>query len=134
MSRRQHFDSGHNKPEHSFELLDKGDEYAGSERYKMLMHTSDYEGMPVASVTYDTYENEYTRPTLEVSYLKSHLEGKGHAKALMQHIYDQYPKHYIDWGHTISPASTHLAQQFEDKYYNRTGYYSDYYSDDDDTD
>lgn len=117
MSRRNHFDSGHGKPEHTFEVEDRGEDW-GDERYKMALNTPDFSH--AATVTYDIYHDPH--PTLEVSYLKSHIEGKGHARKLMENLYQKYPKHFIDWGLTISPASAHLASQFEDKYYDRTAY------------
>ena len=82
----------------------------------------------LARVSFDHYTDpNMDRPSrIEVDYLKSHHEGKGHAKALMQHVYDRYPKSFIDWGRTIHPASTHLASQFEDKYYDRTAYEPDH--------
>lgn len=120
MTRRKHFDAGHNKPEHTFEVVDKGDDFAGIGRYSLRMNAPDYEG--VAAVDYDTYTDDYGDPRIEVDYLKSHREGQGNAKRLMEHLYQRYPKHHIDWGMTISPASTHLASQFEEKYYNRTSY------------
>lgn len=120
MSRRQHFDSGHGKPEHTFEVVDKGEDF-GDGRFTMMLHLPNYER--AAAVDYDIYEDTYG-PTLEVSYLKSNLEGKGHARRLMENLYQTYPKHQINWGQTISPASAHLASQFEDKYYNRTTYYT----------
>lgn len=43
----------------------------------------------------------------------------------MQHMYDRYPKSFIDWGQTIHPAATHLAEDFENKYYDRTAYQQD---------
>jgi GNAT superfamily N-acetyltransferase len=78
----------------------------------------------LARVSFDHYTDPtMDRPSrIEVDYLKSHREGQGHAKALMQHVYDRYPKSFIDWGLTIHPAATHLASQFEDKYYDRTAY------------
>ena len=119
MNRRQHFDSGHGKPEHTFEVIDHG-ESMGDGRYTLRMNTPDYPG--IAGVNFDTYKDDYGDNRLEVSYLKSNVEGQGNAKKLMEHLYQRYPKHHIDWGRTINPASTHLASQFEDKYYNRTSY------------
>lgn len=84
-------------------------------------------GGEVANITYDHYTEPDDDPSsrIEVEYLKSHEEGKGNARRLMQHLYDRYPKSFIDWGRTIHPASTHLAEEFEDKYYNRTAYTPD---------
>lgn len=78
----------------------------------------------LARVTF-SHHNDPTmdRPSrIEVDYLKSHQEGKGHARALMQRLYDRYPKSFVDWGLTIKPAATHLAQNFENRYYDRTAY------------
>jgi hypothetical protein len=47
-----------------------------------------------------------------VSYLKSHQEGQGHARRIMEHVYNKYSGP-VDWGHTTSPAATHLAESFE---------------------
>jgi len=78
----------------------------------------------LANVFYEHHTDpSYDLPSrIEVGYLKSNREGKGHAKALMQHLYDRYPKSHIDWGLTIHPAATHLAEGFENKYYDRTSY------------
>lgn len=119
MSRNYHFDQGGSTPPHSFELVDKGEDH-GDGRYTMMLHLPGFER--AAAVDYDMYEDEYG-PKLEISYLKSNLEGQGHARRLMEHVYRTYPKHQIDWGQTIHPASAHLASQFEDKYYNRTAYF-----------
>lgn len=119
MVRRQNFDFGQDKSGHRYELEDKGPDYGGS-RYTMMLHLPNFER--AAAVDYDMYEDEYG-PKLEISYLKSNLEGQGHARRLMEHVYKTYPRHQIDWGQTIHPASAHLASQFEDKYYNRTAYF-----------
>lgn len=78
----------------------------------------------VARVSFEHHNDPLMdRPSrIDVDYLKSHREGQGHAKALMEHMYQRYPKSFIDWGLTIHPAATHLAQQFENKYYDRTAY------------
>ena len=85
---------------------------------------SNMDSSNLARVSFDHYTDPtMDRPSrIEVDYLKSHREGQGHAKALMQHVYNRYPKSFIDWGLTIHPAATHLASQFEDKYYDRTAY------------
>lgn len=108
-----------NVSKHQFDIEDRG---GGLERYKMSMKDP---GGESAYVTYDLWKTDTEDPVLEVGYLKSHKEGKGNAKKLMQNVYDSYPKHHINWGHTIHPAATNLASQFEDKYYDRTSYYVD---------
>lgn len=105
---------------HRFEVTDHGEEMGGNGRYTLHMHAPGFSR--IAGVDFDTYTDDYGDPKLEVSYIKSHVEGQGNARRLMEHLYQRYPKHHIDWGRTISPASTHLASQFEDKYYSRTSY------------
>lgn len=88
---------------------------------------TDFDSDNLARVSFENYTdinsfNGSTKPTIEIDYLKSNREGRGHAKTLMQHMYDRYPKSFIDWGLTIHPAATHLAEHFENKYYNRTAY------------
>lgn len=91
-----------------------------------MLSMNDFDGTK-AWVSFSHYNDPLMDPPsrIEVEYLKSHEEGKGHARRLMQHLYDRYPKSFIDWGRTIHPASTHLANEFEDKYYNRTAYTPD---------
>ena len=105
---------------HQFEMVDHGEEMSGNGRYSLFMHQPDWPR--VAGVDFDTYTDDYGDPRLEVNYLKSQIEGKGNAQRLMEHLYQRYPKHHIDWGRTINPASTHIASKFEDKYYSRTSY------------
>lgn len=83
---------------------------------------SDRDNSHLARVSFENHTNDDGNSQIDIDYLKSHQEGKGHAKALMQHLYDRYPKSSINWGLTIHPAATHLAEQFEDKYYRRTSY------------
>lgn len=61
---------------------------------------------------------------IEVSMLRTPPQhrGKGYARKVMQRLYDEYPQHFIDWGHTMHPAATKLAQDFENQYYDRTAY------------
>jgi hypothetical protein len=97
-------------------------EKMGKGSHKLIL--SNYDSDYLATVTYDHHTDKtMDRPSrIEVDYLKSPREGQGHAKALMQHMYDRYPKSFIDWGQTIHPAATHLASQFETKHYDRTAY------------
>jgi len=83
---------------------------------------SNMDSSNLARVSFDNYTNDDGNSQIDIDYLKSHHEGKGHAKALMQHLYDRYPNSNINWGLTIHPAATHLASQFEDAYPNRTDY------------
>ena len=85
---------------------------------------TDFGSSNLANVTFEHYNDPTTEipSRIEVSYLKSNHEGQGHARRLMQHLYDRYPKSHIDWGQTIHPASAHLAGDFERRYYARTSY------------
>lgn len=122
MARRSHFDSGHNRQEYRFDHEDRPNQ-VGDHRINAY-HPSYDKHYPAAWVTYDRYDND-TVPTIDVTYLQSNDEGKGHGRAVMQHLYDFYPDHFINWGHTVHPAATHLASQFEGHNYNRTAYYTD---------
>lgn len=84
---------------------------------------SDFDG-PLASVNYSHYNDPDSDPSsrIEIGLLHSNQEGKGHARRLMQHVYDRYPKSYIDWGLTTHPAATRLAEEFYSKHYDRTSY------------
>ena len=94
----------------------------GKGSHKLTLSNPDSDHL--ATVTYDHQRAMGTDlPSLiNVDYLKSHREGQGHGQVLMQHLYDRYPKSDIDWGSTIHPASTHMAEKFKDKYPNRTAY------------
>lgn len=85
---------------------------------------SSFDSPMLARVTFDHW-NDDGQSLIDIDYLKSHEEGKGHAKYLMEHLYNRYPKSTIDWGPTIHPAATHLAEQFTEKYPNRTAYEQD---------
>jgi hypothetical protein len=96
-------------------------------RGRHLLTLSNMDSSNLAWVSFEHHNDpEYDIPSrIEIEYLQSHQEGSGHAKALMQHLYDRYPKSHIDWGLTVHPAATHLANHFEDKYYKRTAYEQD---------
>jgi len=66
-------------------------------------------------------ELEQDGPHTYVSYLKSHDEGKGHAGRLMEKVYEK-SEGPVDWGYTLHPAATHLAEKFmsHPKYGSRT--------------
>lgn len=123
MSRRQHFDSGHGKPEHTFRVVPRPSEYNPddlSADYSMVMDTPDHP--EVASVSFDVFDHP---PTVSVGLLQSYQQGRGHARKLMQNLYDTFPEHAVDWGATTHPAATHLASQFAEKYKDRTSYFPD---------
>jgi hypothetical protein len=111
MSRREHFDGGHGKPEHNLVH-----EVTDPDQHLSLIHPAYSQDYPAAKVTYQEYEDDSGSPTIDVDYLKSHDEGKGYAKTLMEGLYNKYPKHHINWGLTIKPAATHLAEQFDEKH------------------
>ena len=115
MNRRKHFDSGHGNPEYSFPVIDYGDG-----RY--MMHAK-VGSKTVASVDFDELSSEEDRPSVAIGHLRSHEEGKGHARRLIQNLYDRYGDDTIvDWGFTVHPAATHLAEQFSAKYPHRTDF------------
>lgn len=97
-------------------------ERLGKGSHRLTMSTPDHSN--AAYVTFDNtkYDGD---PYIEVDYLKSNVEGQGHARTLMEHLYNRYPKAHIDWGRTIHPASTHLAEDFENRYFDRTSYEPD---------
>jgi GNAT superfamily N-acetyltransferase len=79
---------------------------------------SSFDSPMLARVTFDHWHDEdnYGKSTIDIDYLKSHEEGKGYARALMEHLYKRYPKSFISWGPTIHPAATHLAEEMAQKY------------------
>jgi hypothetical protein len=97
---------------------------SGINNWHSLTLTDPKEGKDLASVDFEHYNDPHSEPSsrIEIGYLKSHVEGQGHAQRLMDHLYNRYPKSNVDWGLTINPASTHIASKFEDKYYDRTSY------------
>jgi hypothetical protein len=95
---------------------------SGGGQQKLVLTNSD--GRRLATVTYDLRNDPMTAmpSRIEVDYLKSNFEGQGHGQELMQNLYDRYPNSFIDWGETINPTSTHMAEKFADRYYDRTAY------------
>lgn len=83
---------------------------------------ADSSNTPLANVSFNNYKDDNNDPYIEIEYLKSNQEGKGHASTLMEHLYQRYPKAHVDWGLTVHPAATHLANKFETKHYSRTSY------------
>ena len=65
---------------------------------------------------------------IQVDWLSSSQQGKGHAQELIQRLYDHYPRHTINFGLLAHPASEHIAKKFEAKYPNRTSYASNDYA------
>jgi hypothetical protein len=98
---------------------------SGGGQQKLVLTNSD--GRRLATVTYDLRNDPMTAmpSRIEVDYLKSNFEGQGHGQELMQNLYDRYPNSFIDWGETINPTSTHMAEKFADRYYDRTAYEPD---------
>lgn len=90
-------------------------EQNGAEQKFGLVDPSFDKEFPVAHVEYQEYDDDLG-PQIDIDYIKSHREGQGNARTLMEGLYSKYPKHYINWGKTINPASTHLAEQFNEKY------------------
>lgn len=87
--------------------------------FRLSMSVPDYREVAWVEFTQTALNDE---PYIEVSYLKSNIEGSGHARAVMEELYSRYPDAHIDWGETIHPASKHLAEDFEDRYFSRTSY------------
>lgn len=94
-----------------FENIDYGDG-----RYSMKARVG---GKTVADVNYNVFGGD---DQIDVEWLQSHEEGKGHARRLMQNLYDTYPENTIHWGQIVHPASQNLAEQFSEKYPDRTAY------------
>jgi hypothetical protein len=68
---------------------------------------------------YIEYEHDPEVKQTNIGYLKSSDEGKGHAQALLHHLYAKYPTHTIHWGNVIHPAAAHLMEKMS-KTYGRT--------------
>jgi hypothetical protein len=51
-----------------------------------------------------------------IDYLKSNQEGEGHAKALLDFIYDKYKSSNIDWGQILHPAASYLYNKYSEKH------------------
>ena len=98
---------------------------SGGGQQKLVLTNSD--GRRLATVTYDLRNEPMSAmpSRIEVDYLKSNFEGQGHGQELMQNLYDRYPNSFIDWGITINPTSTYMAEKFADRYYDRTAYEPD---------
>ena len=81
-------------------------------------------GGSVAQVEYSLVPDE-TRSDgtlrVEVQYIKSFVEGKGHGQAVMHELYAMYPDSIIDWGETLNETSRSMAEKF-DAQYSRTEY------------
>ena len=102
-----------------------GEGVSGGRGWHALTLTDSKRDIDLARVSFEHYNDSQLEPSsrIDIDYLKSHVEGQGHAQRLMEHMYNRYPKSHIDWGLTINPASTHIASKFEDKYYDRTSYH-----------
>lgn len=83
------------------------------------MSTPDFRGVAWVQFVQTVFDGE---PYIEVCYLKSNREGSGHARAVMEELYSLYPDAHVDWGETVHPASLHLAEDFEDRYFSRTSF------------
>lgn len=100
-------------------------EKLGRGEHRLMMSSGE---TPLAYVDFSHHTDELSDPKsrIEVGYLKTmHEEGRGHGRRIMEHLYNRYPKSFVDWGMTIHPAATKLAQDFENKYYDRTAYEQD---------
>jgi len=110
-------------PSKNITVVEKSE--SGGGQQKLVLTNSD--GRRLATVTYDLRNDLMTAmpSRIEVDYLKSNFEGQGYGQELMQNLYDRYPNSFIDWGQTINPTSTYMAEKFADRYYDRTAYEPD---------
>ncbi len=51
-----------------------------------------------------------------IDYLKSNEEGKGHARMLLDYIYETYQSSNIDWGEILHPAASYLYDEYSEKH------------------
>lgn len=51
-----------------------------------------------------------------IDYLKSNEEGSGHAKMLLDFIYNKYQSSNIDWGEILHPAASYLYEKYSEKH------------------
>lgn len=91
----------------------------GDDTFRLSMSIPDYRDVAWVEFVQNTVDDD---PYIEVCYLKSHREGSGYGRAVMEELYSRYPDAHIDWGETIHSASKHLAEDFEDRYFSRTSY------------
>ena len=76
---------------------------------RLTLHVN---GTPAAVLHYHT-------DPVGVAYIdlvRSNNEGQGHASKLIDHLYNKYPRHDIDWGEIQHPAASHLYQKFSNRY------------------
>jgi hypothetical protein len=94
-----------------------------SEGYEQTLHTVKSGTKTLASAQISEL-NDPGEEALHVDWLESNETGKGHAQRLIQHLYDTYPRHTVNFGLLAHPASEHIALKFAQKYPNRTEYRS----------
>lgn len=51
-----------------------------------------------------------------IDLVHSEQEGQGHASTLINHLYNKYPRHDVDWGEIQHPAASHLYQKFSKQF------------------
>lgn len=77
---------------------------------------------PVGYVDYDLTTGSDGNPRVTISWMRSMVEGKGYARALMEYLYAAHPSADVDWGICQHPASLALAADFYERYFSRTEY------------
>jgi hypothetical protein len=98
------------------------EEDSGAEIRKYELHTPGSQH-PAAYLEYATSPEAPGEAGIE--YLKSHIEGQGHAQTLLHHLYQNHPKG-IAWGTIVHPASRHLLEKM-DTIYGKTSFGTDDY-------
>ena len=92
--------------------------YIFEERVAQVRLHHDGEWVGYVSYDIDLMDTDY----ITIGWVKSFIEGKGYARVLMEWLYNRYPKHMIDWGECLHPASLALAEDFYSRHYDRTAY------------
>jgi hypothetical protein len=101
-------------------LYNEGDTGAEVRKYELHIPGRQF---PVASLEYATLPESPGEAGIE--YLKSHVEGQGHAQTLLHHLYQNHPKG-VAWGTIVHPASRHLLEKM-DSIYGTTSFGTDDY-------
>ena len=71
------------------------------------------EGSPAAVLHYQV---DPAAAVTHLTLVRSNDEGQGHASALIEHLYNKYPRNNVDWGEIQHPAASHLYKKFSQKY------------------
>ena len=118
MTRNEEFQAGQGHNITDRHLYIEDDSGAEIRKYELHLPGKQY---PVAYLEYATHPDAPKEAHIE--YLKSNVEGQGHAQILLHHLYQNYPDG-ISWGTITHPASRHLLEKM-DKIYGTTSYGTD---------